>query len=163
MELHAGQVAVVTGAAGGIGLALAERLAASGLSVVMADVDAAALAAAGERVRALGVEALEVTCDVSDEASVQALAAATMDRFGCGQRGLQQRRGRQPGRRWAGPVSSWEWVLGVNLWGVIHGVRAFLPHLVASGTATSSTRRRSPGCYPASVPPTTPASTPWWP
>ncbi len=132
MELHAGQVAVVTGAAGGIGLALAERLAASGLSVVMADVDAAALATAGERIRALGVEALEVTCDVSDEAAVQALAAATIDRFGsvnvvCNNAGVSS-----PADPWAGPVSSWQWVLGVNLWGVVHGVRAFLPHLVAS-------------------------------
>jgi NAD(P)-dependent dehydrogenase (short-subunit alcohol dehydrogenase family) len=133
MELRAGQAAVVTGAAGGIGLALAERFAESGLDVVLADVDADALATAAVGVRERGVETLELLCDVSDEAAVQAMADAAIERFGqihvvCNNAGVTS-----PADAWTGPISAWQWVLGVNLWGVIHGVRAFLPHLMANG------------------------------
>jgi len=161
MELTAGKVAVVTGAAGGIGLALAERFAASGLHVVLADVDASALTAAGTRVRDRGVDTLEVVCDVSDEADVEALAAATVDRFGavhlvCNNAGVSSQ-----ADPWGGPVSTWKWVLGVNLWGVVHGVRAFLPKLLASGGGhIVNTASRSPVSTRASVRRTTPASTP---
>jgi len=129
MELVAGQVAVVTGGAGGIGLALAERFARSGLNVVLADVDEQALAAASARVAALGVDVAVVPTDVSDEASVLALASATLSRFGsvhvvCNNAGVTSR-----ADPWFGPLSAWTWVLGVNLWGVVHGVRAFLPIL----------------------------------
>ena len=75
MELEAGQVAVVTGAASGIGLALAERFAHAGLRVVLADVEAPALASAADRIGALGVEALAVHTDVSDSAAVETLAS----------------------------------------------------------------------------------------
>jgi NAD(P)-dependent dehydrogenase (short-subunit alcohol dehydrogenase family) len=130
MELGPGQVAVVTGAGSGIGLALAERFAASGLSVVLADVDESALAAAATAVQGHGVETLEVVCDVSDETAVHRMAAATIERFGavhvlCNNAGVSSQ-----ADAWYGPSTSWQWVLGVNLWGVIHGVRAFLPHLV---------------------------------
>jgi NAD(P)-dependent dehydrogenase (short-subunit alcohol dehydrogenase family) len=133
MELVAGKVAVVTGAASGIGLAMAERFAASGLHVVLADVDDAGLAAAAEQVGARGVETLIVRTDVSSADSVQALADATYERFGaahvvCNNAGVTS-----AGDPWFGPISSWEWVLGVNLWGVVHGVRAFLPRLIAQG------------------------------
>jgi NAD(P)-dependent dehydrogenase (short-subunit alcohol dehydrogenase family) len=79
------------------------------------------------------VDTLEVECDVSDEASVQALAAATVERFGtahvvCNNAGVMS-----AADPWTGPLSTWQWVLGVNLWGVIHGVRAFLPILAAQG------------------------------
>ena len=131
MELRAGQVAVVTGAASGIGLALAERFAASGLHVVLADVDRSALAGAASRVGERGVETLEVVCDISDESAVGRLADAALERFGavhvlCNNAGVSSQ-----GDAWYGPTSSWQWVLGVNLWGVVHGVRAFLPHLAA--------------------------------
>ena len=133
MELNAGEIAVVTGAAGGIGLALATRFAEAGLNVVLADVDAAALAAAGTQVAAKGVDTLEVICDVSDEASVQALADATVARFGtahvvCNNAGVTS-----AADPWTGPLSTWQWVMGVNFWGVVHGVRAFLPMLTAQG------------------------------
>ena len=133
MRLEAGKVAVVTGAAGGIGLALAERFARSGLSVVLADVDEDALAAAAGTVAALGVDVLAVPTDVSQESAVQALAAATLERFGaahvvCNNAGVATL-----ADPWSGPLSAWEWVVGVNLWGVIHGVRAFLPLLVGQG------------------------------
>ncbi len=127
MKLEAGKVAVVTGAASGIGLALAERFAAAGMNVVLADVDEAGLAAAAERIGAKGVETLTVRTDVSDEASVQALAAATIARFGsvhvvCNNAGVMS-----TGDPWFGPLSSWTWVMGVNFWGVVHGMPRLPP------------------------------------
>jgi NAD(P)-dependent dehydrogenase (short-subunit alcohol dehydrogenase family) len=129
MELTAGKVAVVTGAGSGIGLALAKRFAVAGMDVVLADIEPAALEAAEHEVAALGVKTLAVPTDVSDEAAVQALAAAAVDRFGavhvvCNNAGVLSN-----ADPWFGPVSAWQWVLGVNLWGVIHGIRAFLPVL----------------------------------
>ena len=82
MELTPGKVAVVTGAASGIGLALAERFARSGMHIVLADIEADALDRAAERIAGLGVETLAVRTDVSHEAEVQALAAAAVERFG---------------------------------------------------------------------------------
>jgi NAD(P)-dependent dehydrogenase (short-subunit alcohol dehydrogenase family) len=133
MELAEGKVAVVTGAASGIGLALAERFARAGLSVVLADVEEAALAAAARRIEDLGAKALAVPTDVSNEAAVRALAAAAVDRFGsvhvvCNNAGVTS-----PADPWFGPISAWSWVLGVNLWGVIHGIREFLPLLAGQG------------------------------
>jgi NAD(P)-dependent dehydrogenase (short-subunit alcohol dehydrogenase family) len=162
MELAAGKVAVVTGAAGGIGLALAERFARSGMHVVLADVDEAALDAAAGTVAALGVETLAVPTDVSDEAAVQALAAAALERFGaahvvCNNAGVATM-----ADPWTGPLSSWEWVVGVNLWGVIHGVRAFLPILVEQGEGHIVNTASIAGLLPGLTPATTPPSTPWW-
>jgi NAD(P)-dependent dehydrogenase (short-subunit alcohol dehydrogenase family) len=133
MRLEPGKVAVVTGAASGIGLALSERYAKAGMQVVLADVDESGLAAAAETVGAHGVETLTVLTDVSDESSVQALAAAAIERFGtvhvvCNNAGVVSQ-----ADAWFGPLSAWTWVFGVNLWGVIHGVRAFLPTLAAQG------------------------------
>jgi NAD(P)-dependent dehydrogenase (short-subunit alcohol dehydrogenase family) len=133
MELTAGKVAVVTGAASGIGLALAERFARAGLDVVLADVEQPALQAASERIAGLGGKTLAVPTDVSDEAAVNALAAAAVDRFGavhvvCNNAGVSSL-----ADPWFGPTSAWKWVLGVNLWGIIHGIRAFLPVLAAQG------------------------------
>ncbi|MFN0143281.1 MAG: SDR family NAD(P)-dependent oxidoreductase [Mycobacterium sp.] len=135
MELRAGQVAVVTGAASGIGLALAEGFAQRGLRVVLADVQADALEAAAAVVGGHGVETLAVRTDVSQVGDLEALAAATMERFGvvnvlCNNAGVASR-----GDEWFGPITGWEWVMGVNFWGVVHGVRAFLPHLAAAGSA----------------------------
>jgi NAD(P)-dependent dehydrogenase (short-subunit alcohol dehydrogenase family) len=135
MELTSGQVAVVTGAASGIGFALAGRFARAGLDIVLADVEPAALAAAEKEIARLGVKTLAVQTDVSDEASVQALAGAAVDRFGgvhvvCNNAGVLT-----DADPWFGPTSAWQWVLGVNLWGVIHGIRAFLPVLAAQSEA----------------------------
>jgi NAD(P)-dependent dehydrogenase (short-subunit alcohol dehydrogenase family) len=133
MKLEAGKIAVVTGAASGIGFALADRFATAGMHVVLADVDEAGLAAAADRIGAHGVDTLTQRTDVSDEASVQALAAAAVQRFGtvhvvCNNAGVMS-----TADAWFGPISAWTWLLGVNLWGVIHGVRAFLPMMVAQG------------------------------
>jgi NAD(P)-dependent dehydrogenase (short-subunit alcohol dehydrogenase family) len=133
MQLEAGQVAVVTGAGSGIGLALADRFARAGLNIVLADVQEDSLAAAAETVASHGVETLTVRTDVSKESAVQALAEQTLARFGavhviCNNAGVVAR-----SDPWFGPLSAWEWVMGVNFWGVVHGCRAFLPHLVGGG------------------------------
>jgi NAD(P)-dependent dehydrogenase (short-subunit alcohol dehydrogenase family) len=153
MELTAGKVAVVTGAAAGIGLALAERFARAGLDIVLADVEEPALAAAEQKIAGLGVRTLAVRTDVSDEASVQALAAAATERFGavhvvCNNAGVQS-----ASDPWFGPLSAWKWVLGVNLWGVVHGIRAFLPLLAMQGEGhfvnTASVAGLMPGFAPS--------------
>jgi NAD(P)-dependent dehydrogenase (short-subunit alcohol dehydrogenase family) len=153
MKLEAGKVAVVTGAAGGIGLALAERFAREGMHVVLADVQEDALASAADQVSALGAETLAVATDVSDEAAVQALAAAALERFGavhvvCNNAGVATR-----ADPWFGPLSAWQWVLGVNLWGVIHGTRTFLPILLGQGDGhivnTASINGLMPGSGPS--------------
>jgi len=151
MELFKGQVAVVTGAGSGIGLALAERFASAGLNIVAADVQDDALAAAGERIATRGVAVFTQRCDVSKHDEVVALAQATIDRFGgvhvvCNNAGVAAR-----ADPWFGPISAWEWVMGVNFWGVVHGCRAFLPHLLGGGhiVNTASIAGLYPGFSPA--------------
>jgi NAD(P)-dependent dehydrogenase (short-subunit alcohol dehydrogenase family) len=153
VELGAGKIAVVTGAASGIGLALAERFATAGLHVVLADIDEEGLAGAAEVIGAHGVETLVVPTDVSVESSVHALATATVERFDrvhvvCNNAGVVTQ-----ADPWFGPLSAWEWVVGVNLWGVIYGVRAFLPYLIAEGEGhivnTASIAGLLPGLTPS--------------
>ncbi|HLW94824.1 MAG TPA: SDR family NAD(P)-dependent oxidoreductase [Solirubrobacteraceae bacterium] len=133
MEELEGRVAVVTGAASGIGLGLARRFAQEGMRVVLADIEDEPLEAAVEELRGGGAEAIGVATDVSDGAAVEALAQATIDRFGavhvvCNNAGVES------GARFADiPVATWEWVLGVNLWGVLHGCRVFLPLIREQG------------------------------
>jgi NAD(P)-dependent dehydrogenase (short-subunit alcohol dehydrogenase family) len=133
MRIEAGQVAVVTGGAGGIGRALVDRFAAAGMRIVLADVEADVLDVAAAELAARDVEVLAVRTDVSKLADVEALAAATMERFGavhvvCNNAGVAP-----VSDPWFGPLATWEWAVGVNLWGVLYGVRTFLPHLMASG------------------------------
>jgi NAD(P)-dependent dehydrogenase (short-subunit alcohol dehydrogenase family) len=154
MELGAGKVAVVTGAGSGIGLAMSHALASSGCSVVLADVqddalDQAVQAVADEH----GVETLAVRTDVSKREQVDELAQATLDRFGavhvvCNNAGVAG-----AGDPWFGPIESWEWVFGVNIWGVVYGVRAFLAHLVASGGGHIVNTASIAGLYPGFAPP----------
>jgi NAD(P)-dependent dehydrogenase (short-subunit alcohol dehydrogenase family) len=133
MEELGGKTAVVTGAASGIGLALARRLGAEGMQVVLADVEDAALARAADALETAGVRCLAVRTDVSRAAEVDALAERAVAAFGavhvvCNNAGVFA-----GGVAWEIPLDDWSWVLGVNLWGVIHGVRSFLPLLLAHG------------------------------
>jgi NAD(P)-dependent dehydrogenase (short-subunit alcohol dehydrogenase family) len=133
VEVLAGRVAVVTGGASGIGRALARRLLDEQVRVVVADVEQAALDETVGELDEVG-EVHGVRCDVSDAADVERLAAFTLDRLGavhlvCNNAGVAGAGG--PVSRI--PLEQWEWVLGVNLWGVIHGVRVFLPHLIEQG------------------------------
>jgi NAD(P)-dependent dehydrogenase (short-subunit alcohol dehydrogenase family) len=125
-----GRVAVVTGGASGIGYALASAFAAEGMKVVIGDIEVPALDDAVGKLETSGAEVIGVVTDVSDAAQVQALADAAVARFGaihiaCNNAGVGA-----GGLSWEAPLSTWEWVLGVNLWGVIHGLRAFVPILM---------------------------------
>jgi NAD(P)-dependent dehydrogenase (short-subunit alcohol dehydrogenase family) len=130
MERLRGRTAVVTGAASGIGRGLARRFAAEGMQLALADVEAGPLEAVAKELSAAGTAVLAQPTDVSRPESVQALADAALARFGavhvvCNNAGVVT----------AGPahlhsLQDWEWVLGVNLWGPIHGVRTFLPILM---------------------------------
>lgn len=129
-----GKVAVVTGAASGIGRALAARFAAEGMKVVLADVEEGPLSAVEADLRAQGASVLAVRTDVQQGAAVEALAARTFEHFGaahvvCNNAGV----GGGAGLLWTLTEADWAWTLGVNLWGVIHGIRAFVPGLVAQG------------------------------
>ena len=128
-----GKVAVVTGAASGIGFGLAERFCAEGMRVVMADIEQAPLNDASKRLADTGATVLPVLTDVSKGESVDALAARTFEEFGtahvvCNNAGVAT-----GGPMWTLTERDWAWVMGVNLWGVIHGVRAFVPRLVEQG------------------------------
>lgn len=132
----AGRVAVVTGAASGIGLALSERFAGEGMRVVMADVEGPALAEAADLLAGRGAEVLPVRTDVSSDEQMDALRDRALEAFGavhlvCNNAGVSGL-GRP---MWEMSRRDWEWVLGVNLWGVINGVRAFMPVLLRQDAA----------------------------
>ena len=126
---------MVTGAASGIGLGLATRLAQEGMRVVLADVEAPALEAACDGLRQRGFDVLGVPTDVSQADSVEQLAQQTLAHYGsvhvlCNNAGV----GGGFSKVWEASLQDWEWVLGVNLWGVIHGIRTFVPIMLAQGT-----------------------------
>lgn len=131
MEQLEGKVAVITGAASGIGLAVARHVGREGMRLVLGDIEADALEAAADELRADGNEVVTAVCDVSQRGDVEALRDLAVDAYGtahlvCNNAGVGG----------GGPLESltdndWSWVLGVNLYGVIHGVQAFLPLLKA--------------------------------
>ena len=133
MQVFEGRVAVVTGAAGGIGFAIAERFAAEGMKVVLADIDATHLAGAVEQLRATGAEVEGVVTDVSNPASVEALAEAVVARFGALHVAVNNAGIVNRGLTWELSLEQWQQLLGINLWGVIHGVRSFVPRILATG------------------------------
>ena len=127
------KVAVVTGAASGLGHALAQEAAARGMHLVLADIDADALEVAAKSFGEEGVSLLAQRCDVSDPVAVEALAQAAFARFG-GVHLLFNNAGVGTGGLiWESALADWEWVLGVNLRGVIHGIRSFVPRMLAIG------------------------------
>jgi NAD(P)-dependent dehydrogenase (short-subunit alcohol dehydrogenase family) len=133
MKSFQGRVAVVTGAASGIGLALTERFVAEGMNVVMADIEAGALAAAAERLRRDGASVRPIRVDVAQPEDVERLAEETYAAFGaahvvCNNAGVAV-----IGAVHEHTLADWQWVINVNLWGVIHGVRVFLPRMLAGG------------------------------
>jgi NAD(P)-dependent dehydrogenase (short-subunit alcohol dehydrogenase family) len=128
-----GRVAVVTGGASGIGRALAEAFGGEGMKLVLADVEAAALARTAREIGAGGIEVLAVETDVTKPDEVARLAERTLAAFGgvhvvCNNAGVFA-----GGLSWTQPLADYEWVLGVNLWGVIHGVRTFVPIMLERG------------------------------
>ena len=133
MEQIAGRVAVITGAASGIGRAVAMACVAGGMKVVLADIEAAPLAAAVDELAASGAEVLGVPTDVRSETAIRALADAALDRFGAVHLVHNNAGVVTAGAIDELTIEAWRWVLDVDLWSVIHGVSVFLPILKAQG------------------------------
>jgi NAD(P)-dependent dehydrogenase (short-subunit alcohol dehydrogenase family) len=133
MKEFTDKVAVITGAASGIGRGLADRFASEGMRVVLADVEEQALADAEREMKQAGAKVLAVRTDVSRAEDVDAVAQKTVEHFGgvhilCNNAGVGR-----GGPSWEIAAEDWRWVLGVNLWGVINGVRAFVPIMLQQG------------------------------
>jgi NAD(P)-dependent dehydrogenase (short-subunit alcohol dehydrogenase family) len=127
------RVAVVTGAASGMGRAFAERFAREGMRVVLADIESSALDQAVAELRVQGFEVLGVRTDVMHLAELEALARQTLEAYGgvhlvCNNAGVE---GYLDGPLWEASTKDWEWTMGVNFWGVVHGMRTFLPLMLA--------------------------------
>jgi len=130
LEDFQGKVAVVTGAASGIGKALAKRFLDEGMRLVLADVERAGLREVEREFEGWGGEILSVRTDVAQPDDLSALAEATIERYGkvhvlCNNAGVFA-----GGLSWEAPQSDWDWVLGVNVYGILHGLRAFVPILL---------------------------------
>jgi NAD(P)-dependent dehydrogenase (short-subunit alcohol dehydrogenase family) len=150
------RVAVVTGGASGIGFAMAERFARAGMKLALADVESGPLEAAGKKLGEL-TDVLAVRTDVADADQMDAFGEAVLERFGgvhllCNNAGVGG-----GGVMWELTTQDWEWVIRPNLWGVIHGVRVFVPHLVAQNeghvvnTASMAGLASIPGMGPYNV------------
>ncbi len=138
MRDFAGKTAVVTGGASGIGYALAERFAAARMNVVLADIQQDALNRAVEKLESSQTHVIGVLADTMQKASVQALAEQSIAAFGkihilCNNAGVASTRNARGTAIWEVPDEDWRWVLGVNLHGVVHGLQAFVPHMLAHG------------------------------
>jgi NAD(P)-dependent dehydrogenase (short-subunit alcohol dehydrogenase family) len=133
MDTFAGKVAVVTGGGSGIGRGIARVLAETGMKVVIADTQDDGASGTVAEIEEAGGEALAIHTDVSKLESVQALADAAYDRFGgvhvlCNNAGVMTWQQASQGTH-----ADWQWVIGINLWGVVHGVEVFLPRMLAQG------------------------------
>src|SRR4051812_15871093 len=135
MQSLEGRVAVVTGGASGIGRAMGERFGHEGMKVMLADVEAPALDATVKELEAVGIDVTGVVTDVADYESVERLRDAALDAHGavhvvCNNAGVGAG---ASGQMWEHELNDWRWALGVNVWGVIHGIKAFVPTMVAAG------------------------------
>ena len=133
MKEFKGKTVVVTGAASGIGYALAERFAVEKMNVVLADIEQDALDAAVAKISDLGVEAVGIAVDVMDKNSVQSLAKKSIDAFGnihilCNNAGVAPPAIDEP--IWEHEQNAWDWVMGVNFYGVLYGLQSFVPHML---------------------------------
>ncbi len=129
----AGKVAVITGGASGIGLAVARHCAQNGMKVALADIEEAPLQAAADSLAATGAEVEAVRTDVADGAQVEALRDRVLDRFGAVHLVHNNAGVGVGGPLWTVSEADWRWILGVNLWGVVHGIRVFVPLLIDQG------------------------------
>jgi NAD(P)-dependent dehydrogenase (short-subunit alcohol dehydrogenase family) len=133
MEDLQGKVAVITGGASGIGRAVARRAAAEGMRVVIADIEEGALKEAERELTGQGADAIAVATDVADAASVRALRDRALGHYGAVHLVHNNAGVGGGGPIWEVPEEDWRWILGVNLWGVIHGVATFVPLLLEQG------------------------------
>jgi NADP-dependent 3-hydroxy acid dehydrogenase YdfG len=127
MKESKNKVAVITGAASGIGLGIARRAVKEGMKVALADIEKDALNQAEEELKSSGAEVISVVVDVSKLENIENLAQKTIETFGevhllCNNAGVAA-----PGALWECILSDWQWVIGVNLWGVINGIQTFIP------------------------------------
>jgi len=138
MKVLKGRTAVITGAASGLGLETARLAAERGMNIVMADVQGDALEATAAGVRALGAAVLSVRTDVRRSSDLETLAAATLERFGTPNLVFNNAGVISGGLVWESRAEDWEWVLGVNLMGVVHGVRVFTPLMLRAARSDAS-------------------------
>ena len=138
MHSFKGKTAVLTGAGSGFGLECARIGAASGMNLVLLDVQADALKAAEAEIAATGAQVMSRVMDVSDEAAMNQMAADVKQRFGAPHFVFNNAGVGAGGLVWENTVADWEWVLNVNLWGVVHGVRLFTPMMLAAAKADPS-------------------------
>jgi len=134
MKEFNGKVAVITGAASGIGRGIAERCVKESMKVVLADIEEETLTKTAEEMKESGAEVLSVLTDVSKAGDIEVLAQKTLDAFGavhllCNNAGVSVLTS-----IWESTLADWEWIMGVNLWGVIHGVRIFVPIMLEQDT-----------------------------
>ena len=134
MKDFKGKVAVITGAASGIGRSIAERCVIQGMKVVLADIDEVNLARAETELKTSGGSVLSVRTDVSKRNDVELLAHKAFDAFGQAHLLFNNAGVAAGGAPWEATWNDWEWVIGVNLWGVIHGVKVFTPLMLAQNT-----------------------------
>ncbi len=135
-----GKTAVLTGAASGFGLECARIGAARGMNLVLVDVQQDALDQAESEMKAAGAQVLAQRIDVADATQMETLAAAVKERFGAPNFVFNNAGVGDGGLIWENTVADWNWVLGVNLWGVVHGVRLFVPMMLEAATKDPSYR-----------------------
>lgn len=134
MKEFRGKVAVITGAASGIGRGIAEWCVRAGMKVVLADIDDGPLDKTGAGLKAMGGAVLCLRTDVSKRDDVESLAGRAFDAFGSVHLLFNNAGVSAGGAAWEATWNDWEWVVGVNLWGVIYGVKAFMPRMLAQNT-----------------------------